>query len=119
MYITYACKGGHALEEGRADTPAVLAHTYLAHCPGDNPGANRWFLQSTHVQMHLTEVASVCTGQRSWYFIAKQPAPAPHLANPEGCDAVRIVQAGSRAKGTTLWRKEAPTRPRYSPREMR
>jgi len=26
-----------------------------------------------------------------WYFIAEQPAPAPHLAHPEGCAALRIV----------------------------
>ena len=29
--------------------------------------------------------------QRYWYFIAEQPAPAPHLAHPEGCAALRIV----------------------------
>jgi len=28
---------------------------------------------------------------RDWYFIAEQPAPAPHLAHPEGCAALRIV----------------------------
>ena len=27
---------------------------------------------------------------RDWYFIAKQPAPVPHLAHPEGCAALRI-----------------------------
>ena len=26
-----------------------------------------------------------------WYFIAEQPAPAPHLAQPEECAALRIV----------------------------
>ena len=26
-----------------------------------------------------------------WYFIAEQPARAPHLAHPEGCAALRIV----------------------------
>ena len=26
-----------------------------------------------------------------WYFIAEQPAPAPHLAHSEGCAALRIV----------------------------
>ena len=30
-------------------------------------------------------------GERDWYFIAEQPAPAPHLAQPEGCAALRIV----------------------------
>ena len=29
--------------------------------------------------------------QRNWYFIAERPAPAPHLAHPEGCAALRIV----------------------------
>ena len=29
--------------------------------------------------------------QRDWYFIAEQLAPAPHLAHPEGCTALRIV----------------------------
>ena len=28
---------------------------------------------------------------RDWYFITEQPAPAPHLAHPEGCAAIRIV----------------------------
>ena len=28
---------------------------------------------------------------RDWYFIAEQPAPAPHLAHPEGCAALRTV----------------------------
>ena len=26
-----------------------------------------------------------------WYLIAEQPAPAPHLAHPEGCAALLIV----------------------------
>ena len=30
-------------------------------------------------------------GERDWYFIAEQPAPAPHLAHPGGCAALRIV----------------------------
>ena len=30
-------------------------------------------------------------GQRDWYLVAKQPAPAPHLAHPEGFAALRIV----------------------------
>jgi len=29
--------------------------------------------------------------QRDWYLTAVQPAPAPHLAHPEGCAAPRIV----------------------------
>jgi len=30
---------------------------------------------------------------KDWYFIAERPAPAPHLAHPEGCAALRIVLA--------------------------
>jgi len=30
-------------------------------------------------------------GERDWYFIAEQPAPAPHLAHPEACAALCIV----------------------------
>ena len=29
---------------------------------------------------------------RDWCLIAEQPAPAPHLAHPEGCAALRIVR---------------------------
>ena len=29
--------------------------------------------------------------KRDWHFIAGQAAPAPHLAHPEGCAALRIV----------------------------
>ena len=28
---------------------------------------------------------------RDWYFIAEQPAPAPHRAHLEGCATLRIV----------------------------
>ena len=31
-----------------------------------------------------------CGVERSWYFIAMQPAPAPHVAHLEGCDALRV-----------------------------
>ena len=34
---------------------------------------------------------AVCRSLRDWYFIAEQPAPAPHLARPEGCAVLRIV----------------------------
>ena len=29
--------------------------------------------------------------QGDWYFVAEQPAPAPHLAHPERCATLRIV----------------------------
>ena len=28
---------------------------------------------------------------RDWYSFSERPAPAPHLAHPEGCAALRIV----------------------------
>jgi hypothetical protein len=32
------------------------------------------------------------TGEsRDWYLIPEQPAPAPHLAHPDGCAALRVV----------------------------
>ena len=33
----------------------------------------------------------VLSHPRDWYFIAERPAPAPHIAHPEGCAALRIV----------------------------
>ena len=42
---------------------------------------------------------------RDWYAIAEGPAPAPHLAHPQGCAALLIVlgrrsfQAQTRALG--------------------
>ena len=33
----------------------------------------------------------VCFLYQDWYFIADQPAPAPHLAHPEGCAALCMV----------------------------
>ena len=42
----------------------------------------------------LHGVGAWCTtpqGSRDEYFIADQPAPAPHRARPEGCAALRIV----------------------------
>ena len=32
-----------------------------------------------------------CAPKKYSYFIAEQPAPAPHLARPRGCAALRIV----------------------------
>ena len=34
--------------------------------------------------------------KRDWYFVAEQPAPAPHLARPEGCAALVTVPRVSR-----------------------
>ena len=36
-------------------------------------------------------IRGLLAGQRDWYFIAEQPAPAPHLAHSEGCASLRIV----------------------------
>ena len=41
---------------------------------------------------HNTTILGFCrNSERDWYFIAKQPAPTPHLAHPEGCAALCIV----------------------------
>ena len=29
--------------------------------------------------------------ERDWYLVAEQPAPAPHLAHPKDCAALRVV----------------------------
>ena len=36
-------------------------------------------------------VGAANVGKRDWCLIAEQPAPAPHLAHPEGCAALRIA----------------------------
>ena len=41
-------------------------------------------------QLPLLTLCRTCA-KKDWYFIAKQPAPAPHLAHSEGCAALRIV----------------------------
>ena len=63
--------------------------------------------------------------QRDWYFIAEQPAPAPHLAHPEGCAALLIVlvtvprvnsvslAAGRQAEGLRPYVVASPTHGRY------
>jgi len=45
-------------------------------------------------------------------FIAKQPAPAPHLAHPEGYAALRIVLVGERMRGVHTVDCEVVTAPR-------
>ena len=37
------------------------------------------------------EYGHLATPGRDWYFIAEDPAPAPHLAHLGGCAALRIV----------------------------
>ena len=42
-------------------------------------------------------VRSLHLKESDWYFIAEQPAPAPHLAHPEGCAAPITVSRVSRS----------------------
>ena len=42
-------------------------------------------------QQTVSCLRSAHTLSRDLYFIAEQPAPAPHLAHPEGCAALRLV----------------------------
>ena len=63
--------------------------------------------------------------QRDWYFIAEQPAPAPHLARPEGRAALTphwtrkavaehaVTATGYR--GTSLIRNRTPPRTATGP----
>jgi len=41
--------------------------------------------------MQMRGIAADQARARDWYFIAEQPAPAPHLAHAEGYAALRIV----------------------------
>ena len=41
----------------------------------------------------MSEVPRYRRWWTDWYFFAEQPAPAPHLANPGECAALRIVLA--------------------------
>jgi len=46
--------------------------------------------QRLHTNFWVSEIDTIlCI--RDWYVIAEEPAPAPHLAHPEGCAALRIV----------------------------
>ena len=52
-----------------------------------------WYL---YTQIHFGRQPSACRVPlverlRDWHFIAERAAPAPHLAHPEGCAALRIV----------------------------
>ena len=39
----------------------------------------------------IAEVFAIPIEVRDWYLIAEKTAPAPHLAHPERCAALRIV----------------------------
>ena len=45
----------------------------------------------TREQPPLSDGWVLCNGKRHWCLSAEQPAPAPPLANPHGCAALRIV----------------------------
>ena len=54
-----------------------------------------WSCLEPFPEQHFQNASSLDGGagfqNRDWYFVAEQPAPAPHLAHPEGCAALRIV----------------------------
>jgi hypothetical protein len=74
---------------------------YFSISPTFSPRSNRWHQTSrcTPDQCHFSPHHSLVSREafpdklteRGWYFIAEQPAPAPHLARPEGCAALCIV----------------------------
>ena len=53
--------------------------------------------------------------KRDSYFIAEQPAPAPQLAHPEGCAALRVVLllCPVSAALASFFRMDAPTAPKW------
>ena len=57
------------------------------------PPVRDCYLNLLRLQLSDTNVYAgrVRRSLRDRYFIAEQPAPAPHLAHPEGCAALRIV----------------------------
>jgi len=85
---------------------------YWSHCPRQGCTSGGWW----EARGHATPSPSAGTpplscgacGARDWcfrdlYFIAEQPAPAPHLAHPEGCAALSIVLVtGLRRKPSML-----------------
>ena len=48
-------------------------------------------LSLPEIRVDSFRVSGFGSGGRDWYLIAKQPAPAQHLAHPEGCAARRIL----------------------------
>ena len=46
---------------------------------------------TAHTVKHDPFISSQLKMSTDWYFLAGQPAPATHLAHPEGCAALRIV----------------------------
>ena len=48
-----------------------------------------WLTPRSYIRLLWLSLSGLT--KRDWYFIAEQPAPAPHLAHPEGCAALRIV----------------------------
>ena len=71
--------------------PAPLHCSLAVRLPGIGVSAklsSRKGARSLHENVRQTR-SSPC--KRDWFLIAKQAAPAPHLARPEGCAAPRIV----------------------------
>ena len=64
----------------------ALSQPIGAHQPGDPQRRHQALLQVLQVSRTLGQALSQSVGaQRDWYFIAEQPAPAPHLTHSEGC----------------------------------
>ena len=51
---------------------------------------------TSSVVLHVEHGPCCKRGSRTltwdWFYVTEQPAPAPHLAHPEGCAAPRIVR---------------------------
>ena len=95
---------------GRHPATLLLSFSFLSHLDMSDPNADapldtfrpiltqmslNWYNRSAtngscKYHIHIYGSASL-PRQRDRFFIAEDPAPAPHLAYPEGCAALRIV----------------------------
>jgi len=66
-------------------------HAISGHVDRDLQGALVAKLLEAFFPTRVCGVVRVHPQEREWYFIAEQPAPAPHLAHPGGCAALRIA----------------------------
>jgi len=80
-----------AQAQGLSDDQVPLSHTHsLARSLARSLSLSLSRSLSLARSLSLSLTRS-CPVQRDWYCIADQPAPAPHLAHPERCAALRIV----------------------------
>ena len=78
---------GYLLSNGHRPFRLHLFCTPRLLLPSSSLRRERW----RGAPMPRSPPSLACPVLRDWYLIAEQPAPAPHLAHPEGCAATRIM----------------------------